>query len=265
MTQIKNISPKEMLRRTGVNALGYTYPDKDTILLRKGLTGKLKKKVLDHEINHLKRGEEGPFIGALVGGGASLLGSYLGGRSASKSAGKDRAAQERMYQQAMGYLSPYREFGGEELGSFRDWLGSEEGQYRDPTMDEVMSSPGYETRLGAIENSAAARGGLLSGNALRDIGEFGASEYDRTRDRRVQDYGREYDRRLGRVSLGQQAAGGTANILTSSIPGISNTYSRQGNAMQNMYGGMGSAVAGTAGAIEGENMWNKYLDRAYPR
>lgn len=257
MTVIKHVTAKEMRRRTGTNALGYSYPDKDTILLRKGLTGQLKREVLDHEIEHMANGEEGPFLPALLGLGSSLLGSAAQAGAASDS----RAMQERNLAQSRADLAPYREFGADELGGFQDWLASQGGQYADPTMEEVMASPGYETRLGAIENSAAGRGGLFSGNALRDIGEFGASEYDRTRGRKRENYMDEYNRRFGRVNLGYGAAGRSAGLTSAATPGMSSTYTQQGNA----FGDMGSALAGAAGEYAGNKRWNQYLDRAYPK
>ena len=202
---------------------------------------------------------------AVAVGGATLVTGVLGNKSASRSAGEDRDAQERMLQLTREDLAPYREYGTDELSGFREWLTSQEGQYRDPTMEEVITSPGYETRLGAIENSAAARGGLFSGNALRDIGEFGAWEFDRTRDRRRADYTDEYNRRSGRLNLGFGAASRTGGLTQAYAPSISNTYTRQGNAMRDMYGGIGESVAGGIGVYQGQQNWNAYLNRAYPK
>jgi hypothetical protein len=256
MTQIKHISSKEMRRRTGTNALGYSYPDEDTILLRKGLTGKLKREVLDHEIDHMENGEEGPFLGMLATGIGALTG--LGKMS---QADRNREMQERQLRESRGDLAPYREFGAGELTGFQDWLGSEAGQYRDPTMEEVQAGPGYASRLGAIESSAAARGGLLSGNALRDIGEFGSAEFGRAREQRRGDYMDEYNRRMGRVNLGYGAAGGSAGLTSAATPGMSGTYTAGANAM----GDIGSSITGGIGAYQGQKQWGDYMDRAYPR
>lgn len=249
MTAIKHLTAKEMRRRTGTNALGYSYPDKDTILLRKGLTGKLKREVLDHEIDHMENGEEGPYLGLLAGGISALTGMGQMGE-----AQRSREMQERQLAGARADLAPYREFGGRQLTGLEDWMGA---GGMTPTMEEVMASPGYATRLGAIESSAAARGGLLSGNALRDIGEFGASEYEREVGRRGQEFGR----RMQMAGLGYGAAGGSAQLTAGATPGMAGTYTAGANAMRDI----GSSITGGIGAYQGQKQWSDYMERAYPK
>jgi len=241
MTQIQAISAKEMTRRTGCrNALGYSYPKKDLILLRKDLKGKKKREVLDHEINHLSRGEEGPFLGtalSMAGPVLGALGGVMGGDAASDEIRRYGGYANQQY-------APYSQFGQDQLGSLTNWLSSPEGAWGKPTMESVMSTPGYETRLGAIENSAAARGGLLSGNALRDIGEFGASEYDRAIDRRSQ----ELQQRLGMVTgVGLPAAGGRAGIYQNMMGPQAGFAQARGNALSDL----GGTVAGFGGQLGG--------------
>ncbi len=201
-----------------------------------------------------------------VGVGAaavSVVGSQMAGDAQSEAASQSRRMQRRQERRARGDLAPYREFGEQEMAGFQDWLSSQEGQYRDPTMEEVQAGPGYETRLGAIESSAAARGGLLSGNALRDIGEFGASEFGRERSRRRENYMDEFNRRMQRVNLGYGAAGGSAGLTSSFTPGMAQTYGQQGAARAGAYQGMGSAITGAAGSIQGQNMWDDYMNNRY--
>lgn len=114
MTQIQHVTAKEMTRRTGFkNALGYSFPEKDLILVRKGLKGKQKQNVLQHEEEHIKKGEEGPFLGggSFLGGALSLGGSLLGGSARSKSDKRALEAQERQSAQTREDLAPYRSFG----------------------------------------------------------------------------------------------------------------------------------------------------------
>jgi hypothetical protein len=262
MTQIQTISAKEMTRRTGVNnALGYSYPKKDLILLKKGLTGKKKREVLDHEINHLAKGEEGPFLSSLISSGAGLVGSYMGGKSQQKAADAAAAAQREQSALARADLSPYREFGAEQMGEMQNWLATPEGQFTAPTMEEVQATPGYATRMGAVESSAAARGGLFSGNALRDIGEFGASEYDRAYGRRQTEYQNELNKRMGFANIGYGAAGGSAGISQDLGSRLAQIETGRGASKAGMYGDMGSTIAGGIGAYQGQQNWNSLLDR----
>ena len=72
MTAISYVTQKQMEDKTGFkHALGYSLPKEDKILIRKGLPKKKKKEVLAHEEEHIAKGEEGPFWGALIGGIAS--------------------------------------------------------------------------------------------------------------------------------------------------------------------------------------------------
>lgn len=222
--------------------------------------------------------------------------SYLGQRAQAKSAKENRQMQMAMYQQGRQDLAPWREYGEGQLGEFEDWrqrtrapsvwggIGDEPVYGGDPTMEDVMSSPGYATRLGAIENSAAAAGGLFSGNALRDIGEFGASEYERTRQRGIEDYGREvsaygrkysrgaeqygrdvgaytdeYNRWMGRMNIGYGAAGGSAGLGAAYAPGVGATYNQEGRATADMYNEFGQAIGTGAGIYAG----GRRSDQAY--
>lgn len=259
MTQIQHITEKEMLRRTGVNALGYTYPEKDLILLKKGLTGKKKREVLDHEVNHLRKGEEGPFVDALIGGGVAGLGSVIGGGKAKDATQAAIDAAYRQYTQGRADLAPYREFGYEQLEDLTNWLGTPGGTYR-PSPEEISTLPGYQARLNALENSAIARGGLLSGNTMMDVGEFGASEYDREIARR----GGELSRRLGLVNLGYGAAGGTAAMGQDYGRTAAQLAMEGGRGQQAMWNQLGGIGAGVAGSIAGQKNWNAFLDRMYP-
>lgn len=203
--------------------------------------------------------------GAVGATAVSAISGSLAGKSKKKAAGKERRFQQRMLAQSRRDLAPYREFGEAEMAGFRDWLASQEGQYRDPTMEEVQSGQGYETRLGAVQQHAATGGGFFSGNALRDVGEFGASEFGRERSRRRENYMDEFNRRMQRVNLGYGAAGGSAGLTSSFTPGMAATYGQQGAAGAGMYGGIGSSIAGGIGEYQGQKQWQDYMNRRYPQ
>lgn len=146
----------------------------------------------------------------------------------NRSFGEERRAQEelqRAYEEAMGYQRPWYDYGQNALTRFRDW---------ESNPNAITSDPSYQWRLSqgleALENSAAARGGLLSGNtgrALQDYGQNAAS----------QEYQNELSRWLQRLGIGQNASANMSNLAA-----------RRGNALGNLIQ-RGS-----------ENMWKRVVD-----
>jgi len=96
MTAISYVTPKQMEQETGSKlALGYALPKEDKILIRKGLSKKKKKEVLAHEEEHIAKGEEGPWIGAAIAAGASLLSGAMGSKSSKKAGKKAKKGSDR--------------------------------------------------------------------------------------------------------------------------------------------------------------------------
>ena len=294
-----------MLRRTGTNALGYTYPKENLILLEKGLTGKKKREVIAHEKNHLAKGEEGPFWGAVAMAAASLIGNNQKKQAEKRAAGNAEArikdsetnqlaairegvnnalpALTGGYESAKNYLSPYASFGADQLTETQNWLKSPEGRFNAPTMDDVKNSAGYSSRLGAIENSAAAKGGLFSGNALRDIGDFGSREYEKEYGRNLNAYLQDLSTRMGLLQFGSDAArrsagleseyaSNTANIHTGKASNLSGIYSASASPLANLAlkkGGSDSrqiddfsnTLGSAYGEYQGNKNWNDFLSR----
>lgn len=185
-------------------------------------------------------------------------------RAADKAQKSSDAASNLQRQQsaeAQAMLEPYREFGTRQLGELQNWLATPEGQFRAPTTEEVTASPGYASRMGAVESSAAARGGLFSGNALRNIGEFGADEYGREYNRRQTEYQNELAKRMGFANIGYGAAGGGAGISQNLGQRLSQIQLGSGAAQAGYQSGVGSTIGAGIGAYQGQQNWNALLDR----
>ena len=111
----------------------------------------------------------------------AVVGSSLIGASASRSAAgaqaaaADRAAegQERMFERQVELSEPWRKAGETALNKLVP-LATE---YTPFGMSQFQADPGYGFRMSegmkALERSAAARGGLLSGATLKGIQRFG--------------------------------------------------------------------------------------------
>jgi len=234
MTQIQTVTQKEMTRRTGItNCLGYTYPEKDLILLKKGLTGKKKREVLDHEINHLRKGEEGPFLGMAT--------AMLGGAARSKGFRRGMEGLSGTYAEGREDLGPYARFGREQMegpGGLSEWAKT---GFQAPTMEEARQAPGWQSGFNALENTAAARGGLLSGNALIEAADYGGRAYDREYARRQNEYQNELARRMGFANLGFRAATGQAGLGETFAGRMANLQVGKGQSTSDMWGDIGGA------------------------
>ena len=112
--------------------------------------------------------------------GAVVGSSLIGARASSKAAGTqaaaaDRAAegQERMFERQVELSEPWRKAGETALNKLVP-LATE---YTPFSMAQFQADPGYGFRMSegmkALERSAAARGGLLSGATLKGIQRFG--------------------------------------------------------------------------------------------
>lgn len=101
-------------------------------------------------------------------------------RISAQSSGEALALQRRMYEEAVARQQPFYEAGREALNKLIPL-----SEYQKFGMDQFQADPGYAFRLSegqkALERSAAARGGLMSGatgKALTRYGqEAGSQEY----------------------------------------------------------------------------------------
>ena len=107
--------------------------------------------------------------------GSSLLGSSAAGDAAQTQADATRGAsdlQYKMFQEQQAAQKPWLEAGGRALGKLET-----AADYTPFGMNQFNADPGYAFRLAegqkALERSAAARGGLISGGALKAATRFG--------------------------------------------------------------------------------------------
>lgn len=168
---------------------------------------------------------------ALVGAGAS---AYASGKQ-SKAAQQALAYQQQADQRQQKNFAPYLGLGEQAAGKL--------GELSSGNMGSFFTSPDYNFRvnegINALQNSAAAKGGLLSGNAMRGITAFGqnlgASEF--------QNY---WNRNFETAKLGQNSAAGTGALGVQSAGQVGNAYNGLGAAQAS--GAVGAANALTGGA-----------------
>lgn len=184
-------------------------------------------------------------VGGIIAGGAALAGGIGGaiissnaaGHAADTQAGAAEYAadlQNQQYQQTREDQAPYRQAGYQALSQMGD--PSFNQTFNPSDMESV--DPGYNFRMQqgsqALERSAAARGGLMSGGTLKGIAQYGqdyaSGEYQNAYNRFTNDQTNRFNRLASLAGLGQTANGMTAT------------------AGMNMANGAGEAMMGGANA-----------------
>lgn len=195
------------------------------------------------------------------------------------------AFQREMYEKTRADFAPYRESGVANLNQLNTLLGiggntgaANYGRFATadftPEMFKAGMDPGYGFRMSeglkAVDRQAAARGGLISGNALKASQAFG-------QDMASQEFNNAFNRfqtirgntlqpfQMG-AAAGQSAAAmqGQANANFGNAggqaigqygQGASGIYGNAGNALNTAYGNFGAGTTGVLGAY-GTNATN---------
>lgn len=182
--------------------------------------------------------------------GATVASSLLGANAASSAASKQSAAaqqaaelQQQQYEQTRKDQEPYRQAGVRALGKFESLA-----DYTPFSMNAFTQDPGYGFRLkqgmNALNNQAAARGGLISGNALKAATAFG------------QDMGsQEYQNAFNRYQTERQATLSPYMTLAGFGPAANAANAQAGQNYATNAGNMitGGAAANAAGTVGGAN------------
>lgn len=115
------------------------------------------------------------------------------------------------------------------------------GQQSSGTQDfsRFYDSPDYQFRLNEgtrnVGNSFAARGGALSGNALRAVNDYAQNTA-------ANEYGNWFNRRLGLAGMGNNAATNVANSATGTANNMGQMQQAMGDARASGIMGIGNAV-----------------------
>ena len=228
------------------------------------------------------------FIAAagIVAGG-SLLGGLFGSSGAKKAAKAQlqaareaNALQERMFNQQVALQEPFRQAGlttqAELLRQFG--LGGDAASQgygnmlRDFSAEDFQADPGYAFRLQeglkGMDRQAAARGGLISGGALKAAQrygqEMGSQEYQNAYNRYNQNRGTRYNMLTGQQAVGQSATNAQTQAAGSYGQQAGQTLMDMGNARASGY--MGSANA-WSNALQGAGnafMQGQMLGKMFP-
>ena len=218
---------------------------------------------------------------SLLGGAAAARGATQAAETGAASADRSAALQKEMFDLQRAGQEPYRQAGltgqnrlMELLGLGGDTGAAGYGKYgRDFSMADYQADPGYAFRLGegqkALERSAAARGGLISGGALKAATRYGQdmgsqeyqnafNRYQTSRTNQLQPLG-------NLMSMGQSAASNQGQAAGQYGTNAGNAYMAGGQATAAGQLGMGNTISNALGAAassyQNQQNFNDFLNR----
>lgn len=213
-------------------------------------------------------GIEAAIIGsAVVGGMASSEAADAQADAAAQStamqgqiSAQQMALQREQFERQLALQEPWRKAGEQALNKLIPLT-----DYEKFDMSKFEADPGYAFRLAegqkALDRQAAARGGLISGSALKAASrygqEMGSQEYTNAFNR----YQAERQARLGPLQslagVGQTSAQSLGSAGQAMTAGMTNALGAYGNAASDAYIGAGNARA--SAYVGGANAINQGL------
>ena len=224
------------------------------------------------------------FLGPAIMG-AAVVGSSLIGSSAAKSAADvqskaaDRAAQLQadQFAQQRADQEPFRQAGIttqnellRQLGLGGDATSAGYGNLmRNFSQQDFQADPGYQFRLGeglkSLDRQAAARGGLISGSALKAAQGYGqdlaSQEYQNAFNRYQTNRGSVYGMLSGQQGVGQGATNAMGAAGQNYANQAGEAYMGAANARASGYIGSANAIGQGVGGISNMYMQNQFLNR----
>ena len=205
---------------------------------------------------------------------AATVGSALIGANASSRASRAQqqaqreasAAEERMFNRQVALQQPLIDVRNNMLPEL-----VEASRYTPFGMEQFQADPGYGFRLKeglrALESSAAARGGLLSGNAMRGITRFGQGLASEEFGNAFNRYQAERQARLGPlqslVGLGQTSANTIGSAAGQYGQNMAQGAAAMGNIRASGYMNQANALTGALGQglnyYQNQQMMNRFF------
>lgn len=235
---------------------------------------------------------------AVVGGVTAYMGAQAQADAAEQAANAQRdanaqsiALQREMFNKQIELQQPWYDVGVRALPKLEAQANAMPEAFTGKV--DLTQDPGYQFRLKeglkAIDRTASARGGLLSGGALKAAAQYGqdyaSQEYGNAYSRALDIYNaavaREaagYNRLSSLAGVGQTTAGNLSTqagqfgrsagqVYQDTGTAVANSLLAQGNARASQYGAIGNAIGGAAGAYgnyqagqQNQANFNRYMN-----
>jgi len=201
----------------------------------------------------------GKAIGSITGANQQAKAAQNAAKTQAKAADKASQIQKDMFDQVRSDLNPYRTAGSDALAQLMSGMG-QDGQFmKTYSGQDIYDDPSYQFRVNqgnnAIQGSAAAQGGLLSGATLKALQNYGqesaSQEYQNAYNRFNADQTNQYNRLSNLVGIGQNAAAQTGNAGTQTAQAIANNTMQGANSQAAGTIAAGNSVANGFGSLLG--------------
>jgi hypothetical protein len=229
--------------------------------------------------------------GAAIGAAGAIGGGMLSAGGAKDAAKAQlRATRENidfqrwLFERQTALQAPFREGGLSGQNAYMTLLG-----LRSPTsdntsdpnfgkyagafdMEHFQQDPGYAFRLSeglkALDRQAAARGGLISGNALKAATQYGqemgSQEYMNAYNRYYNDKAQALNPYAALMGIGQQATNQVQNAGSQMGQAVGNAYSDLGNARASSYAGQANAWSNALSGVANVGMNYYMMNKMFP-
>lgn len=210
--------------------------------------------------------------GAVAGGVIAANASGKAANAQANAANNANRTQAEQYQQTREDQAPWREAGGTAVGQLSAGTVAGGEFNRNFTMADFNADPGYQFRMDqgskALQASAAARGGLLSGGTLKSLDRYGqdyaSNEYGNAYNRFNNDQTTRFNRLSSIAGLGQTSVGQTSAAGANAANQIGSNTIGAGNAQAAGYVGQANAVNNGISSLGNFYMQQQYLNKYAP-
>lgn len=200
--------------------------------------------------------------GAILGAGASILGGIFGGKGAADAARAQAQAQQQAlavqqqeFQTNQANFAPYIAAGTGALGGQQTLLGLNGNAAQQSAIDALKAGPQftsqYNTGLDAINQNAAATGGLRGGNNALAESNFGSSLLGTVIQNQLSGLG-------GLSSMGAGAAQSAGNLGQNNVNAQTGIYNNIGNANATAALAPYGALSGTFQGLGRSGIFNTF-------
>lgn len=199
--------------------------------------------------------------GALLSAGTSIFAGNEQANAVTNATNQANSIEQQQFAQTQANEAPYLSAGKTALNTITNDQATGTGFAAPFTMSNFYSDPGYQFTLNqgnqAVQRSAAAQGGLLSGAAAKAMDQYTTGlanqTYGDAYNRYLQTSQQQYNQLSGIANLGQNATStqaqlgqNTANTMSSNTL---NGLSAAGQAQASGYMGAANALSGAGGTL----------------